>query len=87
LDRFADDKRLLARLVQFPGETLRVELKAWLDPNQPADAALIVQACLALRNRNGGHLLIGFRDKVCNRTKGGSRRTSEVCFTLMSFRL
>jgi hypothetical protein len=63
VDTFADDRELLERLVQLPGETLNVEIKAWLDPTQAVDAAKIIKACFALRNRNGGHLLIGFQDR------------------------
>jgi hypothetical protein len=35
-------------------------LKSWLDPSTPQHKAVIVRAILALRNRNGGQLLIGF---------------------------
>ena len=54
MDIFADDRELLERLVLLPGETLNVEIKAWLDPDLALDAAKIIRACLALRNRNGG---------------------------------
>lgn len=53
----------LEQLVAHPSETLNVELKSWIDPSQPEGAAKVVKACLALRNRNGGFLVIGVDDK------------------------
>lgn len=58
------DHDQLKRLVAKPSEGLNQELKRWLDPSKPGDQAKIVKAVLALRNRNGGHLLIGFDDKT-----------------------
>jgi hypothetical protein len=52
----------LRALVDNPSESLDVELKCWIDPGRPADRALIAKACLALRNHNGGCMLIGFND-------------------------
>jgi hypothetical protein len=51
---------LLSRLT----EGLNVEVKSWIDPDRPAGAAKIIKAALALRNRNGGYLVIGFDDKT-----------------------
>lgn len=45
-----------------PREGLAVELKQWIDPSTPEGTAKIVRACIALRNSNGGRLIIGFRD-------------------------
>jgi len=63
VSELAEERRLLERLVQLPSETLNAEYKSWLDPKQHLDAAKIIRACLALRNRNGGHLVIGFKDR------------------------
>jgi hypothetical protein len=60
----AIDKSVIDNLVSNPAETLTVELKAWIDPSVPVGQAKIVRAVLALRNRNGGYLLIGFDDKT-----------------------
>ncbi len=53
---------LLQRLVNSPQETFGVELKPWLMPTVPADRAKIAKTCIALRNNNGGYLLLGFED-------------------------
>ena len=51
-------------LVARPGETLTVEVKRWLDPTEPAGIAKIVKGTFAIRNRNGGFLVVGFDDKT-----------------------
>ncbi len=43
-----------------PRETLTCELKPWINPPaQDVHQVLLVKTCLALRNINGGVLLIG----------------------------
>lgn len=49
-------------IVARPVESLNVELKTWLDLQDDAHAAKLVKALFALRNRNGGYLVIGFDD-------------------------
>jgi hypothetical protein len=56
-----DDDQIRA-LVARPGESLAVEIKRWLDPADPAGVAKIVKAAFALRNRDGGFLVVGFDD-------------------------
>ncbi len=51
-------------LVARPSEGLRVEIKSWIDPTEPEGIAKIVRACLAMRNQNGGFLLIGLNDQT-----------------------
>jgi hypothetical protein len=58
-----DDDQIWA-LVARPSETLAVEIKRWLDPSQPSAVAKIIKATFALRNRNGGFLVVGFDDKT-----------------------
>ena len=47
-------------LVDRPSESLSIELKRWIDPDQSEGKAKIVKAALALRNCGGGDLVIGF---------------------------
>ncbi len=56
------DQEQLARLVAQPSEGLNVEIKTWLDLESEEGKAKLVKAMFALRNRNGGFLLIGFDD-------------------------
>src|SRR5262245_43740576 len=51
-------------IVASPQEGLNVEIKRWIDPTSNAGIEKIVKAVLALRNRNGGYLAIGFDDKT-----------------------
>jgi len=51
-------------LVDRPRELLSVELKDWFDPQSIEGVAKLVRAALALRNQNGGYLVIGFDDKT-----------------------
>jgi hypothetical protein len=60
----------LDSLVAQPREALNVELKSWIDPAQPAGQAKIVKAALALRNRNGGFLVVGFDDRTATPAQG-----------------
>jgi schlafen family protein len=58
------DEDQIRALVTRPGEALNVEIKRWVDPAEPAGSAKIVKAAFALRNRNGGYLVIGFDDNT-----------------------
>jgi hypothetical protein len=51
-------------LVARPSEGLPVEVKSWIDPASPEGIAKIVRACLAMRNQNGGFLIIGLNDQT-----------------------
>ncbi|MBD2459430.1 ATP-binding protein [Oscillatoria sp. FACHB-1407] len=50
----------IQELIQQPQESLAVELKAWIDPDQPDGIAKIVKTALAMRNYGGGYMIIGF---------------------------
>lgn len=56
------DPDQIKALVEQPVEALQVELKTWLDPRTDDGIAKLVKAIFAVRNRNGGFLLIGFDD-------------------------
>jgi hypothetical protein len=54
------ERSVIDSLVARPAEALNVEIKRWIDPDSPVGIEKIVKAALALRNRNGGYLVIGF---------------------------
>ena len=54
------------RIIKAPSESLTLELKGWLDLEEPEHKAKLVRAFLALRNYNGGYVVIGFDDKTGN---------------------
>lgn len=56
------DPSQLQELIDKPAESLSVELKSWIDPDQSEGAAKIVRAALALRNHGGGFLVVGFNN-------------------------
>jgi len=53
-------KARLDSLVSRLSEGLNVEIKTWIDPKQDESIAKITKAVIALYNRNGGYLIIGF---------------------------
>jgi hypothetical protein len=58
------DQTEIDRLVAGPAETRDVEIKAWIDPRTPEGKVKLLTALLALRNFNGGRLVIGFHNKT-----------------------
>jgi hypothetical protein len=58
------DRNRIRELLAQPGESLNVEIKRWLDPDQAIGAAKIIEAVFGLRNRNGGALIFGFDNKT-----------------------
>ena len=56
-----DDDRI-STLINRPSESLNVELKTWLDPSTDEGKAKLIKAIFAIRNRNGGYLIIGLND-------------------------
>jgi hypothetical protein len=60
----SDPDDILQSLVERPRETINIELKSWIDPKSPGGEQKIARAALALRNQNGGWLVIGFNDKT-----------------------
>lgn len=61
------ERHAIEALVDTPSETLGVELKSWLDTTKVEHRAKLVRTLLALRNYNGGFLLIGFDDETGRR--------------------
>jgi hypothetical protein len=52
----------IQQLVINPVESLSLEMKDWIDPNSNEGKSKIVKAVIAMRNHNGGYLLIGFNN-------------------------
>lgn len=57
-----DTSEELRQLLTAPRESLDLELKQWIDPKTLEGIAKIAKGCIALRNNNGGRLVIGFKD-------------------------
>jgi hypothetical protein len=70
------------RLVNAPSEGLNVEIKRWIDPTQPAGIAKIAIACMALRNRDGGYLVVGFDDETLEPLEDGKPEDVRASFHL-----
>jgi hypothetical protein len=51
-------------LIERPSESLSIELKGWFDPDTPEGKAKIVRAAIAMRNNDGGYILIGFNNET-----------------------
>ena len=49
----------LIEFLEHPTETLAVEIKRWLSPDDPSEAAKIARSLIALRNFDGGILILG----------------------------
>jgi len=54
----------IQELIERPGESLSIELKRWINPDETSGIAKIVKNALALRNHGGGYIVIGFDDKT-----------------------
>jgi len=59
-------------LLSVPSENLNVELKAWIDLTSNEGKSKIIKAIFALRNRNGGYLLIGIDNNTLRPPADGS---------------
>lgn len=70
------------RLVNAPSEGLNVEIKRWIDPTQPSGIAKIAIACMALRNRDGGYLVIGLDNDTLEPVEDGKPEDVKVSFHL-----
>jgi hypothetical protein len=52
----------IKNLIERPSESLSVEVKRWIDPDDLEGIGKIVRTVLALRNHGGGYMLIGFEN-------------------------
>ena len=74
------DSSQIQALVDRPTESLSIELKRWIDPDQPEGQAKIVKAALALRNYGGGYLVVGFDDNTHEPDQDNVPQDVEVAF-------
>lgn len=58
------DLEQIRQLIEQPRESLAVEIKSWLNLDNPRHLAKLIKAALALRNVNGGHIVIGFDNSL-----------------------
>lgn len=56
------DREYLKGLVYNGSENLSIEIKSWFDPDTPYGIAKIAKSTLALRNNDGGFLIIGLNN-------------------------
>ena len=56
------DSSRIQELIRRPSESLSVELKQWIDIDQPEGIAKIVRTALSIRNYGGGYIVIGFNN-------------------------
>ena len=59
-------------LLQQPTEGRNLEIKSWIDPATADGKQKLVKAAFALRNVNGGYLVIGYDDKTLKPVTAGA---------------
>jgi hypothetical protein len=69
------EKQRIRDILANPVEGLNAEVKRWFDLDTPHGTSKLVKACFALRNRNGGYLVIGF-DNASGKPVTDQRPTS-----------
>lgn len=72
------DEKQIQQLIFNPVESLSLELKDWIYPNTNEGKSKIVKALIAMRNNNGGYLLIGFNDADGSPNPEGPDNVSEL---------
>jgi len=70
----------LDSLVSRLSEGLSVEIKTWIDPKAAESIAKISKAVIALYNRNGGYLIIGFDNKTLLPDQEGAPHDVKAAF-------
>src|SRR3972149_6345233 len=65
----------IKELTERPSESLSVEIKNWINPDEPINAIKIIKSALAIRNHGGGYIVIGFDN---NTLEPDSNPPSEV---------
>lgn len=76
------DQTRVDDLIAGPSESLNVEIKRWIDPAEPQGQVKIIKATFAIRNRNGGFLLIGFDNESLLPDQTGAPNDIQTAFHL-----
>jgi hypothetical protein len=74
------DQARIDDLVARPSESLTVEIKRWFNPDEPEREAKIARAAMAIRNKNGGFLIIGFDNKTLQPDFGNEPADVRIAF-------
>jgi hypothetical protein len=69
------DLDFISDLARYPRESLSTVVKAWFDPSTPEGQAKIVRCALAMRNHDGGFMLIGFDNATGDPVANDRRRS------------
>jgi hypothetical protein len=76
------DQTRIDDLVARPTESLNVEVKRWINPDEREGEAKIARAALAIHNRNGGFLIIGLDDKTLQPDAGNEPTDVRTAFRI-----
>jgi hypothetical protein len=76
------DQSRINDLIARPSEGLNVEIKRWINPDEPEGITKIIKGSFAIRNRNGGFLIIGFDDKTLKPGTEGAPTDVRSAFNL-----
>ena len=74
------DENQIRSLLRLPSEGLQVEVENWLDPRTDESVASIIKAIFAIRNHNGGFLIIGFDNHTLLPDKYGLDESAESLY-------
>ena len=74
------NEQQVKQLVSSPTESLSKELKDWFEPATPQGIEKIVKTCIAMRNNDGGYLLIGFNNITGLPNKDDAPNNTEELF-------
>jgi hypothetical protein len=62
----AAEQTIIESILENPSESLNLEVKRWLDLDDPEGIAKFIKTVCALRNRNGGYFLMGLDNATLN---------------------
>lgn len=78
IERTLMDGQKLERFIKGSTEKLNIEYKNWFCPDKPSGIAKILKACIAMRNHNGGFLIIGVDNQGVSQSLKASANIKEI---------